>query len=304
MRIFAFALFLLLPMVQASAQTTPYVKWQNPDVAKVNTEKLKDLVTKLNALIDNAEKAGAADPNFLRDLRILASAATAPQLKLIFNDTFADGNFTTNPAWETTAGEFWVEQGWGLRTSVDLATKTQPQTKKVSGEQAAVAIFGQILNQALGAKQTGGGTEPQTPAEAVLHTNAAVSNSFSVALNLYTGSATGRIELALYQGQFTGSSTSPGYRLSLQPEGRLEIARVSSRGRTVIGGTNELPSLQDKKFHTLTWTRAAGGTMEIRIDNTALLSAADQGFSDAFSGIAIINGGGDYIFKQIRVDGL
>jgi hypothetical protein len=297
------AYFLSVSLV--SAQSTTYSTWKNPDVAAANAEKLEEVLIKLNTLIDKAEKAKAADPVFLQDLRNLVTEATGPSYKLVFDDTFADGNFTAGPVWQVSAGEYWIEKGWGLRTSVDAAAaaKAQAQPKKVTGEQAAAALFGQLLNQAIGGKQQAQQAAPP-PAEAVIHTNAQISNSFTMSVNVYTGSNQGDIEVAAFQGQFKGSATSPGYRLKLNPQGRIELLRVSSRGTTVIGGTNELPQLHDKKFHNLSWTRGSDGTMTISIDGTVLLSAADLGFKDAFAGVAIINKGGDYIFKHVRVDGV
>ena len=298
---------LLLPASFVFAQSTTYPKWQNPDTAaQAESNKLLDFKNRLKALIDKAEKAQAASPQFLRDLKNLANDLNRPQLKLLLDDTFSDGDFSSNPQWQVSAGEYWIEQGWGLRSAVDPDAKPQAktQTKNLSGEDAAAALFGQILNQALGSKKTATtATRTQVPSEAVIYTIVKISNTFSLSVNIYTGSTQGQVEVAVFQGQFKGSASSPGYRLVYQPEGRIELLRISSRGRTVIDNSLNIPALQDKKFHSLTWTRQNDGTMTVAIDDTVLLSTSDQGFRDAFSGMAIINGGGDYIFKQVRVSG-
>jgi hypothetical protein len=305
MRILVLVLVLLLPASLADAQSNTYSKWQNPDASSpASNEKLQTFIAKLKALVAKAEKAQAASPQFLRDLKDLASGFERPWRNLVLNDTFADGNFTANPTWQVSAGEYWIEQNWGLRTSVDpAAANAQPQQKTLRGKDAAAAIFGQILNQAMGGKQQAEATPPPVPTEAVIHTNTAVSNAFSVAFNMYTQATKGRIEIAAFQGQFAGPARSPGYRLIYQPEGRLELLRISSRGVSIIDGTNELPSLKDKKFHQVVWLRYPDGRMEISIDGTTLLKTTDRGFSDPFSGLAIINRGGDFIFKQVRIDG-
>ena len=307
MRILAFVLALVLPTALATAQSTTYSKWQNPDSsAPANNEKLQEFIKKLNTLIDKAEKAQAASPEFLRDLRDLATGFERPWRNLVLADTFADGNFTANPVWQVSAGEYWIEKGWGLRTSVDpnAQASAQPQSQPLKGKDAAAAIFGQILNQALGGKKQAETQQAAGPAtSAVIHTNAVVSNAFSIALEMSAWTAKGRIEIAAFQGQFAGPGRSPGYRLVYQPEGRLELHRVSSRGISIIDGTSELPSLLDKKFHQVVWLRHRDGRMEVSIDGTTLLKTTDRGFSDPFSGLAIINSGGDYIFKQVRIDG-
>ncbi len=306
MRLLVLALALVLPTSLATAQSTTYSKWQNPDTSvPANNEKLQEFVKKLNALIDKAEKAQAASPEFLRDLRDLATGFDRPWRNLVLNDSFADGNFTANPVWQVSAGEYWIEKGWGLRTSVDpnAQVQAQPQTQTLEGKDAAAAIFGQILNQALGGKQQGQTQQAAAPSNAVIHTSAAISNAFSVTVNMSAWTAKGRVEIAAFQGQFAGPGKSAGYRLVYQPEGRLELRRVSSRGTTVIDGTNKIPSLLDKKFHQVVWLRHSDGRMDVSIDGSKLLSTTDRGFSDPFTGLAIINSGGDYIFKQVRVDG-
>jgi len=308
MRILSFIFALLLPTTLAFAQSSSYSKWQNPDSsAPANNEKLQEFVSKLKALVEKAEKAQAASPQFLRDLRDLAIGYERPWRNLVLNDTFADGNFNTNPKWQVSAGEYWIEQGWGLRSSVDPSTQVQTKSepKKLKNKDAAAAIFGQILNQAMGGKNSGQTEppQPQPPSEAVIHTNTVISNAFSVSLNMSAWSAKGRIEIAAFQGRFAGSPGSPGYRLAYRPEGRLELLRVTARGTSVIDQASEIPSLLDKRFHLLTWLRYKDGRMEVSIDGKTLLKTNDRGFSDAFSGLAIINSGGDYIFKQVRVDG-
>jgi len=307
MRILAFILVLLLPTAMASAQSGSYNKWQNPDRTAESDAKLQTFTDKLNTLIDKAEKAQAASPQFLRDLRDLARGYDRPWRHVVLNDTFRDGNFTADPVWQVSVGEYWIEQGWGLRTSVDPSAKAaaQPETKRLSGEDAAAALFGSILNQAIGGKKKKHQPpQPKVPSEAAIHSNVNISNAFALSMNMSTWTTKGRIEFAIFQGKFSGSSASPGYRLVYQPEGRLELHRVTSRGRSIIDSTNKIPSLTDKKFHDLNWVRHADGRMAVSIDGTTLLKAPDRGFRDTFSGLAIINSGGDYIFKSIRVDGV
>ena len=95
MRIIVLLSFLLLLSVSAFAQTK-YSEWSDPDGK--NDGKL---IERLNELIDQAEKARAADPAFLRDLRDLArgysaqpQATTQPVSRTVLSDDFGDGDFT------------------------------------------------------------------------------------------------------------------------------------------------------------------------------------------------------------------
>jgi len=306
MRILAFILTLLLAPTFATAQSGSYSTWQNPDASTssaASNEKLQEFVTRLNALVDKAEEARAADPTFLRDLRDLATGFNRPWRTLVFDDAFQDGNFTANPTWQVTAGEYWIEKGWGLRSAIDPKAVAASANKTLTGKDAAAAIFGQILNQAISGKQQNQGGQPSTPSEAVIHATTTISNAFSINVNMGVYAGQGRLELAVYQGNFAGSKRSGGYRLVYLPQGVLELHRVSSRGTAIIDSTRKIPALQDKKFHQLEWLRHADGRMSISIDGNALLNATDRGFRDAFTGLAIINGGGDYIFKRVTVNG-
>jgi len=306
MRLIILVLALLLPTVPASAQSGTYTKWQNPDTRKADAGRLQEFIDRLKGLVDKAEKAQAASPQFLRDLRDLATGFDRPWRTTVLDDTFADGNFTANPTWQVSSGEYWIEQGWGLRTSVEPARAATPaaEPKRVDNKDAAVAILGGILNQALGGKQVATPPQPSAPAVAVIHTNVALSNAFAVTLNFSAWSPRGRLEIAAFQGQFAGPDQSAGYRLVYQPEGRLELLRVSSRGTAIIDSASGLATLLDKKFHVLEWQRHDDGRMQVSLDGKAVLSTTDRGFRDRFSGIALFNRGGDYIFKQIRADGV
>jgi hypothetical protein len=68
------AALLIPPLFPGAASAQQYQQWNDPDqpvtAAKAAADtRLQDFVDRLNALIDEAEKARAADPQFLRDLR-------------------------------------------------------------------------------------------------------------------------------------------------------------------------------------------------------------------------------------------
>jgi len=296
-----------LAVFPAIAQTS-YTPWKNPDgPAPGSGEKLQTFVDKLNALVDKAEKARAADPQFLRDLRDLARGFDRPWRRIVLQDSFIDGDFTANPTWTVTAGEYWVEKGWGLRSAIEpgAAQPAQPSSgnQKLEGKDAAVAIIGSLLNQAL-TNQSGGGqatppSAPAPPAQALIHTGSALTNAFAIEFSMSSWAAQGRVEVAVFQGRYAGPERSAGYRLVYQPGGRLELLRTSSRGTGVVDSSAEPLSLEDKKFHAFEWLRYADGRMTVSVDGREVLSTVDRGFRDSFAGIAIANRGGDYIIKQV-----
>ena len=66
---------------------------------------------------------------------------------------------------------------------------------------------------------------------------------------------------------------------------------------------DEAVSLGDGQVHALTWTRGRDGAMRVALDGKTLMSVTDRSFKEPFDGFAMINAGGDYALRQIRIDG-
>ena len=298
------AVSILIP-VFASEAGQHYRSWTGPDApSQAGTQRQQDFVDKLKGLIDEAEKARAADPQFLGDLRGLVREYDRPRRRVVLSDRFEDGDFTDNPAWTVTQGRYWVERGWGLRSAVKAgaAAQSAPQPEPRKGRDAAAAIFGRILQQAidlegkLGGGQTAGGA-PATAIQIAL----ALTNAFAVEIDLSSWSAEGRLEIGPYQGAPKGAERAQGYVLAYTPGGELELLRVSPRGSSIIDRRTGLVALEDKKTHRLLWMRNADGLMTVSIDGREVLKASDKAFRGPFDGLRIVNQGGDYIFKRIAV---
>jgi hypothetical protein len=295
----------------ASAQQSGYSKWSDPTAPNADS-RLQGFVDKLNALVDEAERVRAADPNFLRDLRDLAHGFNRPWRTNVFSDAFLDGDYNHNPVWTVTAGKYWVERSWGLRSAVKSDTSatanTSGNSQPATQEQQAAQIFGAILNQALGGKLGGnsqGGQNPSTnqaPAAAIIHAPVSITNAFALEIDISSWEAKGQMQIAVYQGQFKGKD-STGYRLAYRPGGGFELLRVSGRGASIVERSTTEHPIEDKKSHRLIWERHTDGRMSISLDGGKILEATDRGFRDRFNGIALINNGGDYIIKSVSING-
>ncbi|MBT3908118.1 MAG: hypothetical protein HOF27_00335 [Rhodospirillaceae bacterium] len=291
--------------VPAQAQQSTYSQWNNPDPSAGDGKQAQAFIDKLNALVDRAEKARAADPTFLRDLRDLARGFDRPWHERVFDDEFLDGDYAKDPVWTVVSGKYWIERVWGLRSAIDPAsnTNTANENTATSNEDKAAQIFGQILNQVLTRKKDGSGdTRSAEPKAAVIHAGAKVSNAFSMEADFSSWSKAGRLQFAVYQGNFRGAA-SPGYRLGYSPGGKLELLRVSRGGTSVVDRADAPYALEDKKVHRLVWSRHVDGRMTVTIDDKSVIDTTDRGFRDPFSGIALINVGGDYIIKKISMLG-
>lgn len=297
-----FTISLMLPLV-TSAQTPKYSTWSDPSKPSAQTDstaEVKTFVDKLNKLINDAEKAKAADPVFLKDLRALANSYSTPTLRMIFSETFEDGNYTQGPAWNVISGAYFIENGWGLRNRILEAGQTaQTENKVNSGEDFAVALLGSILQQATGAQQQKAAPVAQTK-ENLITSSVRISNAFSMALDFSSWVANGHFEAGVFQ----GSNATTGYRVLYRSGQPLQLIKIGSKGQTVIAQSNTMLSIEDKKFHALQWSRTTNGQMVVAIDGKEMIRIADRSFSDAFDGIRISDQGGDFIVKRVVVDGI
>jgi len=287
----------LLATAPAQSQSK-YSTWSDPAKPSPAADGggVEQLLDRLNALIDAAEKARAADPVFLKDLRALSGDFASPAQQTLFMDDFSDGEFAANPAWTVTEGSYWVEQGWGLRSAVtpeDVPAETQPPNKKDLG----LAILGAVLKQATKGSSATVTQSAAPPARAAIHAAAPIANAFTMAFEIYSTGPQGRIDIGPYQ----GAGQAGGYRLAYTPGGRLELLRMGAKSSAVVQTSAAPLTLEDQKTHALIWTRDGQGRMRVTLDGVEILAAADRGYRDPFNGIAIVNHGGDYIIRRISV---
>ncbi|TDJ64547.1 MAG: hypothetical protein E2O36_01465 [Proteobacteria bacterium] len=289
------------------AQSSGYSSdWRNPDSsqAQAGDTQVQGLVDELNKLVDNATTAGAAHPNFLRDLRDLARRFDWPWRKRVLFDDFTDGNVSANPVWKVGGAPVTVDRYDGVRFRVSMeAPQTAAQTQRFSEpEDIAVQILGAFLKQ-----RSSSETRQQAPAtkrqeESILVTSAATANQFALQADIvFVNAVNGYIEMGVIQG-----TDGLGYRVAIRPRARdaaVEILRIGSRGGSVVNSARVAaatwgaqPATQPK---TVLFTRDDAGNMNVSIDGTVVLTANDRAFRDGFDGFIVRNGGGDYILKSI-----
>ncbi|MEX2480361.1 MAG: peptidoglycan-binding protein [Gammaproteobacteria bacterium] len=230
----------------------------------------------------------------------LQTAATATETsgdtawrKLVLHDRFGDGDYTRDPAWTVTAGQFAVAAGKGLRT-VHVPRKPPPETRR---EDLPMAILGAILEQATG---TASKAETDAPDFAEIHVDGAITNAFLMRLVLTMNEpATAPLAFGPYQG---GDRVS-GYRLVYTPDidRGLHLVRLSASGSSVIESADADFVLN--RQYAVRWSRNPSGEMIVSLDDKELLRVTDRSFSDAFSGFTLINRGGDYTLREIRIHG-
>jgi len=285
------ALAFAVAAAPAAAQTsTRYSPWQgSQDAGQTDS-----LIHNLQSLIDEADRAKAADPRFLQDLRdVIAdyqkggggntgTAATAAMVNLL-RDDFQDGDYTANPAWTVSAGQWNVDGGRGLHSTIGATGKSnmsnvlsgllQPETNQNSGQAAAFAS---------------------------IYTPVKIGNAFSLQVELSSGKA-GRLDF----GPYAGASGELAYRVTYRPgkQGSLELQRVTSQGTTAIGHYDGAIDTSNKRKHTIKLTRDRSGAMQVWLDGQKVIDAKDDRIRQPFDGILFINSSGEHWVRSVTVDG-
>ena len=282
----------------------------------------KDMVKALRELVGEAERARAADPRFLDDLKALADAfdkAVPPPSVDIIRDDFRDGDYTRGTVWTVTDGRWWVENAVGLRSLVaalaagPVANEPAPSepARPRAGDDLAEAILGNILDQVTRPRDSepensdpppssqnqrnGGDTSP-----ADIQVEAAIPNAFTVRMEMTSRARHGALQIGPYQ---VSSRDGWGYWLTYKPGDpkALTLSRFSRGRPTVVATYNGTLDLEDGRLHVIDWTRSASGAMTVSLDGTKLIQVSDARLRDPFDGFAISNQGGDYAVRAITV---
>ena len=110
-RFVAFAIFLtLVPVSHLQAQMEP---------GSAAASRTQELVDQLKELIRVAERDQRSSPLLTKQLRELVRRYDWPWKVALLHDDFRDGDYTYDPSWIVSNGDFRVVRGSGLRTAFD-----------------------------------------------------------------------------------------------------------------------------------------------------------------------------------------
>ena len=291
----ALATLVMVTAVPAGADDGP------PEQQRAGGGTVHELVRDLEALIGEAERANAADPQFLEDLRDRIDAhetASSSYLPNTVRDDFSDGDFTDDPRWIVASGAFTVDPELGLRSVVRLpqaAARKRIETIEDLAERAKGT-----LDDILGAREDVDVAEA-APEPAHIFTRAAIGNAFKLEVVLSSRIALkgARLEIDVFQ----GITHASGYRLVYLPgSGQpIQLARFGRTGIKTIGKHVDELVLEDGYVHKLALARDADGTMTVTVDGTEVIRIESKVLSGGFDGVAIVNSGGDYAVRRIAL---
>ena len=236
---------------------------------------------------------------------LAATPTPAPsrEVRVALEDDFSDGDFRRNPVWIVQSGRFEVADG-GLRTVVERPRVAEPTARESgsSGEEIGRAVLQLILEQA-SRRRTAGPSEPQAtaPEPARIFARAPVGNAFELDLELASYQRPGSIELGLYQGDQPGAGYRLLYNAGAQPG--LSLVRLTRSGGKVIATSEGPLDLENGRAHTLNWTRDPDGVMQVRVDGRRVIQVHDGALRQGFQGFVLVNYGGDYNLRRIRLEG-
>ncbi len=283
------------------AQSPQYATWQSqaqapaPVPAKqAAPDRSQELVDRLRDLIKDAESARAADPRFLGDLSALARTYDQPWRVELLSDDFRDGDYWNNPAWTVADGRFQVEWGVGLRSVVKRRKRNRKKRREVDD---LASILGTILSQDEGRDQR----RDRRRRKAEIFRPGRITNPFAITIEINSRAKRGRFSF----GPYSGTDRKQGYRVVYVAgkEPRLELRRLSEFGAAVIESRVLKHGLEDNKTHRLEWTRHRDGEMVVVLDGKTVLSVSDRGHRRRFDGFTMVNLGGDYGVRSVRVRG-
>src|SRR4029453_15035250 len=292
-RFVAFAIFLtLVPVSHLQAQTEP---------GSAAASRTQELVDQLKELIRGAERDQRSSPLLTKQLRELVRRYDWPWKVALLHDDFRDGDYTYDPSWIVSNGDFRVVRGSGLRTVFD----TTRQGRRLGGkrnEKPAMDIFEGIF----GGRDREARSDLQTTSQsgAEIYTRLSITKAFAVKVQLkFRGNSDDDNRLEF--GPYLNNEHHLGYRLAYESGNRpsLSLLRIAPGRSAIIETYDRGLDLEDGNPHIIEWRRADDGEMVVLLDDKEIIRTVDRAHSGSFNGFNFVKRGGVYELKENSIFG-
>jgi len=294
MRFIIFAVCLtLVPVFHSQAQV---------DQGPAGGSRTQELVEQLKELIRASERDERSNPWLAKQLRELVRRYDWPWKVSLLHDDFRDGDYTYDPSWIVSNGDFRVVRGSGLRTVFDTTRQGRRLVDRRS-ENPAMDIFEGIFG---GTREREARNDLQTASlsAADIYTRLSITNAFAVKVQLkFRGSPDGDNRLEF--GPYLNDERNLGYRLSYESGNRpsLSLLRAAPGRSAIIETYDRGLDREDGNPHIIEWRRGDDSEMVVLLDDKEIIRTVDRAHSGSFNGFSIVNKGGVYELKEISIFG-
>jgi hypothetical protein len=259
-----------------------------------------ELVDHLKELIRGAEKDQRSGSWLTQQLRDLVRRYDWQWRVSLLHDDFRDGDYTSNPRWIVSNGDFRVTRDSALRSVFD----PPPQTRRLSDRKSDPAM--EILHGILwgGSGQERGETQTSSQSGAEIYTRVPITSAFAAKLQFRFRNDPDRSN-RLEFGPYRGDERDSGYRLAYE-SGKapaITLLRLAPGRSAVVDTYDRALDVEDGNLHTVEWRRGNEGEMVVLLDEKEIIRSADRAYSDSFNGFTLINKGGVYELKEISIFG-
>lgn len=285
------------PALISVALAQDYQPWQGPYNSAGTGQPVdaQQLVKQLRQLIAKAEKAKAADPKFLRDLKNLTDSYDVPSQ--IFFDNFSSGQYPDSRRWNVTAGNWRIvtQPSPGLATRV--GTQQYGQYNNNNNQNALTGLLGALI-----APQ--GNNQPQNQqgnGYAGISAPVMISNAFSLHIEFSASNDAQRFDMGVYRDNSQG-----GYFLSYMPtapRGLMLSVAVPGQASSAIAYSQGSLNFNGQGTHAVDWKRDRDGRMIVAVDGQEIMNVIDTSLRRPFDGFALGNSGGFYIIRSVAITG-
>lgn len=292
----AFCFIFSIPLLVQAEDKSKYGQWQSSDA------RLENMINDLDQIIEEGTRSRAAHPGFLQEINRVIDQYRSPKKLIFFADDFTDNNFSENPTWTVKKGSFSIDSYGGLYSSVAIrkpvAEKgTEPES---DGDRNLRILLG-VLNELTKDENELQEQVEDIETRAMISSAAAIANSFILDFTFRSNAKWGSSSIGVVLGDDPQSGYHLVYQASPSENRPMQLIKYRYGKPYIIDEVHEKsPDLDDGEDHTVRLIRSPNGDMIVLIDNTEVMRTSDFSYRDDFTGVMIINNGGNYSYGKIK----